>query len=189
MKHQHRLSLLTLASLAAAGLLSGCGGSGSPRGTAVTVTVTPTVTATGGSGATRSGPPQAPTSDDVGRAFDYGAVVSAKTVAGVNVIELDRYTWKGLDDAKLARQGVGVAPFKGALPYENQNTKLTYTLPVVDGARILYHHCVAADQPLQTKSIAIKDFIPLGDPEKTIVVALDARGRITAAENIPGCPG
>jgi hypothetical protein len=184
MKHQHRRSLLTVTSLASVGLLTGCGGSGSPSGGAVTVTVTPTVTATGGPSAST---PQVPVSDDVGRAFDYGAVVSAKTVAGVTVIELDRYTWKGLDDAKLARQGIPAAPFKGALPYENLNTKLTYTLPVADGARVLYHHCVAFGQPLQTKSAPLKDFMSLGDPEKTVVVSLDSQGRITAAENIPGC--
>ena len=185
-KHRHRLSLLAATCVVGALGLTACGGSGSQGGAAVTVTVTPTVTATGGPAAPAT--PTVPRSDDVGRAFDYGAVVSSTTVAGVTVIKLDRYTWKGLDDAKLARQGLPVAPFKGKLPYENLNTKLIYTLPVAAGARILFHHCVAADQPLQTKSVAMKDFIPLVDPEKTVVVALDAQGRVTSAENIPGCP-
>lgn len=186
MKLKHRSTALAVACVGAAGLLTGCaGGSGSAQGP-VTVTVTPTVTATAGS------PPSAPLtahSDDVGRAYDFGAIVSSSKVGSVTVLVLDRYTWKGLDDAKLAKQGIPVQPFKGPVPYENLNTKLTYRLPVADGARILYHHCVAADQPIQTKSVAPADLGHLADRENTVLVALDAQGRVTAADNIPGCPG
>ena len=79
--------------------------------------------------------------------LDFGQTTS---VAGVEVIELDRWTWKSLADAKLATDGVPTAPFKGAVPYTNQNTKLTFTIPVADGARILVSHCIAADQPRAT---------------------------------------
>jgi hypothetical protein len=168
--------------------LSGCGGPASPQSPAVTVTVTPTVTAGSGSKPASSAPKTA-TSDDVGRSFDYGKVVKTTTIAGVTVLVLDRYTWKGLDDAKLAKQGLPVRPFKkGPVPYENLNTSLTYQIPVADGARILFQHCVAFDQPLQTKSIAATDLPALTAPEDTVVVSLDAQGRATAVENVPGCP-
>jgi hypothetical protein len=84
---------------------------------------------------------------------------------------------------------VPVGPFKGDPPYTNQNAKLTYTIPVAAGARVLQHHCVAADQPLQTKSVPADQLAGLADRENTVLVTLDAEGRATAAENIPGCPG
>jgi hypothetical protein len=196
MKHQHsappRAIALRLGAVALTGavalLASACGGGQSPSGD-VTVTVTPTVTAGGKASSSKPAAPKPPTSDDVGRTYDFGTVVKASTVDGVVVLELDRWTWKKLDDAKLAKQGVPLTAFKGKVPYENQNAKLTYTLPVADGARILYHHCIASDQPLQTKSVAPQDLAGLADRENTVLVRLDDKGRIVAADNLPGCPG
>jgi hypothetical protein len=195
MKHQHtapsRAVSLRLCAVALTGAVTlvagGCGGGQSPSGN-VTVTVTPTVTA-GGKSSSKPAAPKPPSSDDVGRAYDFGTVVKSSKVDGVTVLELDRWTWKKLDDAKLAKQGVPLTAFKGAVPYENQNAKLTYTLPVADGARILYHHCIASDQPLQTKSIGPEALVGLADRENTVLVRLDDKGRIVAADNIPGCPG
>ncbi|GAB3072597.1 hypothetical protein [Phycicoccus sp. Root101] len=193
MKHQrlplrpnarHAACATALAALA----LSGCGG-GTP-GSPVTVTVTPTVTASGSSSSSSSpSRPAAPTSDVQGRAFDYGRITKVAKVAGATVIELDRYTWKKLDDAKLARSGVPERWFKGKPPYTNQNDTITFTIPLAANARILYHHCVAADQPLQTRSATIQELAGLGDREDTVVVGLDDRGRLTTADNIAGCPG
>ncbi|WP_270887238.1 hypothetical protein [Pedococcus sp. 5OH_020] len=205
MKHQHRLGPLVAQGhlpvagrlcrpMAAAALtavvVTACGGA-PPRGGDVTVTVTPTVTASGtgavGSNGSADGAAP-PTSDDKGRAYDFGVVRKVSDVAGTSVLELDRWTWKGLADTKLAAQGVPLGPFKGAEPYENQNARLTYTLPVADGARVLYHHCVAADEPLQTKSVDPGQLTGLADGENTVLVKLDDQGRVVAADNIPGCP-
>jgi hypothetical protein len=188
MKHQHRSAVLTLLFAGSVAALTACGGSANPSGADVTVTVTPTVTASNPA-PSKPATPEVPRSDVRGRAFDFGTIVSATKVGDVIVLELDRWTWKGLDDAKLARQGVPVGPFKGAPPYTNQNAKLTYTIPVTAGARVLQHHCVAADQPLQTKSIGAEELAGLPDRENTVLVTLDEAGRATAAENIPGCPG
>jgi hypothetical protein len=187
MKHQRHA--LAAASLAVAGIaLSGCGDAGSPSGPDVTVTVTPTVTAKPKAASSEPAAPQPPKSDDVGRTYDFGTVVKAAKVGSVAVLELDRWTWKGVDDGKLAKQGVPVKPWKGKAPYENQNAKLTYTLPVSPDARILYHHCIAADQPLQTKSVAPDELARLGNGENTVLVKLDDSGVVVAADNIPGCP-
>lgn len=187
MKHQ-RLPLAATAVLAILAVFAtaACGGGGSP----VTVTVTPTVTASAPSSSS-SGPskPTAPTSDVKGRAFDYGVVTAVSQVGAVTVIELDRWTWRKLDDAKLAQSGVPEQLFKGKVPYSNQNDKITFTIPVAAGARILYHHCVAADQPMQTRSASAKELAGLGDRENTVVVGLDHQGRLTTADNIAGCPG
>ena len=191
MKHQHHLRATTAAILAASvagALLSACG-SDSPRtGGDVTVTVTPTVTATPPADKTPA-TPKAPKSDVKGRAFDFGLVTKVSSVAGTAVIELDRVTWNKLDDAKLAKNGVPTGPFKGAVPYTNQNTKLTYTIPVAAGARILYSHCIAADQPLQIKSVPPSGLTGLADRENTVLVQIDAKGYATSMQNIPGCPG
>ncbi|MFC8501522.1 hypothetical protein ACFUC1_04130 [Pedococcus sp. NPDC057267] len=173
-----------LTAAGAALVLAGCGGT--PKSADVTVTVTPTVTATGAPG---QAPAPSATSDVKGRAFDYGTVRKVSTIAGTTVIVLDRWTWKGLDDAKLAQQGVPTGPFTGPVPYENQNDKLVYSIPVVAGARILVHHCVAKDQPLQTKSADAAALAALPDRENTVLVKLDDQGRMVAADNIPGCPG
>ena len=192
MKHQHQLRATTaaasLSALAAAALLSGCG-SGTPTGGNVTVTVTPTVTAKPSAGEATSPGPKTPKSDVVGRAFDFGVVTKVSSVDGVAVLELDRWTWKGLDDAKLATDGVPTAPFKGAVPYENQNARLTYTIPVADGARILFSHCIAVDQPLQTKSVDPSALKGLADRENTVLVQIDSKGQAASIQNIPGCPG
>jgi hypothetical protein len=192
MTHHHLLRRCTAgaATVAAALALGACGGSGSGAGDPVTVTVTPTV---GGdrssSSTTTSAAPKRPSSDVVGRRYDYGTVTEVSKVATTTVVELDRWTWKGLDDAKLAQQGVPTGPFKGKVPYTNQNTRTTFTIPVVDGARVLYNHCVAFDQPLQTKSVTVEDLAHLADREQTVLVQLDDQGRLTSAQNIPGCPG
>ena len=184
--HAHlRAGTLALALVALPATLAGCGG-GDPAAD-VTVTVTPTVTT---SSVPKPKPkPARATSDVDGRAFDFGVVTKVGKVAGTTVIELDRWTWNGLDDGKLAQDGVPTAPFKGKVPYENQNAKLTYSVPVADGARILQHHCTAADQPLQTKSVDAEALAGLADRENTVLVKLDDQGRLVAADNIPGCPG
>jgi hypothetical protein len=184
----HQRPALRAAALAAAGLvLAGCGDAGTASGADVTVTVTPTVTAQPKPALSKPSAPQAPKSDDVGRTYDFGTVVKAGTVVSIAVLELDRWTWKGLDDTKLAKQGVPVKPWKGKAPYENQNDTLTYTLPVSPDAQILYHHCIAADQPLQTKSVAPDELATLAKGENTVLVKLSDSGVVVAADNIPGC--
>jgi hypothetical protein len=191
MKLQHAARATTAAGslvvVTAAALLSGCG-SDTPGGN-VTVTVTPTVTAPVSSPGTTSAAPKALTSDVKGRDFDFGVVTKTGTTRGVTYLELDRWTWTKLDDAKLAKDGVPTAPFKGPVPYTNQNAKLTYTIPVVEGARILFHHCIAIDQPLQTKSVDVAALKGLAERENTVLVQLDDKGAATSIQNIPGCPG
>lgn len=192
MKHQRlrRPTGAIATAVAAALLASGCGG-GDTSGSPATVTVTPTVTASAQPSPSSSSSPKptAPTSDVEGRAFDYGVVTEVREVAGVTVLELDRYTWGELDDAKLAKDGLRSRTFKGKAPYRNQNAAITFTVPVADEARVLYHHCVAADQPLQTRSATVQELADLREPENTVLVALDDQGRLTTADNIAGCPG
>lgn len=173
--------------------LTACGGSGGSGGSsgAVTVTVTPTVTAGSTNGASTpktAATSAAATSDVTGRGYDFGTVTRLQKVGGTEVITLDRWTFKGLDDKKLADNGVPLTPFKGS-PFENQNSKLTYDIPVTEDARILYHHCVAADEPQQTRSATMQEIAALKAPENLVLVRLDDQGRAVAVDNLPGCAG
>jgi hypothetical protein len=191
MSTQHRLhrAAPNVAAAAAALALAACGGAGDPSGAAVTVTVTPTVAPSTSTGPGRPAAPRTPSSDVVGRRYDFGTVAKVSTTGATTVLELDRWTWGRLDDAELAAKGVPTGAFKGKAPYTNQNSRITFTIPVVDGARVLYNHCVAFDQPLQTRSATVQELADLGNREDTVLVQLDDKGRLTSAENIPGCPG
>jgi hypothetical protein len=186
MENQHSALARCAVTVAALAALSACGGSPAPSGD-VTVTVTPTVTATSGSTPAKAAAPAAPKSDVTGRGYDFGTITAVRTVAGVEVVILDRWTYTGIDDAKLASSGVPLAPFKGA-PFANQNAKLTYAIPVAESARILYHHCVAVDAPEQTRSASMRDLAGLAAPENLVLVKLDEQGRAVAADNLPACP-
>ena len=179
-----------LCALATVGL-AGCGGGSSPEGGApVTVTVTPTVTSTPKAKAspTKKAAPATARSEVRGRGFDFGTVVDLRRVGETTVLTLDRWTYKGLDDAKLAREGLPVRPFKGT-PYSNQNSRLDYDIPLAENARILYHHCVADGEPLQTRSAEADELAGLDERERLLVVKLDEQGRAVAIDNLPGCPG
>ena len=180
---------LLAVSASAALTLSACGGGSGQSGSPVTVTVTPTVTASGKqpAGKAKKSEPAKATSDVVGRKFDFGTITDLKDVGGTPVLLLDRWTWKGLDDAKLARDGVPLSPFKGK-PYTNQNDKLVYRIPVTPDARVLYHHCVSAGEPQQTRSATVKEMTGLKKGEDLVLVRLDDQGRAVAVDNLPGCP-
>lgn len=180
----------TLLIVATAALsLSACGDTSAEAGGPVTVTVTPTVTAPGKETPKKQEPskPAEPKSDVVGRGYDFGTVTRLDTVGDTEVLVLDRWTWKGLDDAKLARDGVPLSPFKGR-PYTNQNDKLTYKVPVAEDARVLYHHCVKEGEPQQTRTATVKEMAGLAQGENLVLVRLDDQGRAVALDNLPGCP-
>jgi hypothetical protein len=154
----------------------------------VTVTTTPTVTL-------GAAPPSAPPtttrkgkvrSDVVGRRFDLGTIVKVENEDGVPVIILDRWTKHGVSDSKLAANGIPVHVHSDA-PYENLNTKITYRIPVAQGAIFTYAHCVAVDEPASRKSSTLNDFLRLKDPEKVVLLSLDPKGQAYKAQNDPAC--
>lgn len=185
----------TAAALSAAAALALCAcGDAEPTAAEdapVTVTVTPTVTAKStpkanpGSSSATTQRPVLP-SDVKGRTYDFGTIAKTAKVQGVDVITLDRWTYKGIDDAKLAKSGVPLGAFTGR-PFSNQNAKLTYSIPLAENARLLYHHCAAAGQPLQTRSATLPEMAKLGAKENLVLVRLDDKGQAAALDNLPGC--
>ena len=181
------------AALLTACLLSACGGGESPpAGAPVTVTVTPTVTVTLPS--TPSSPSTSPGSspaadvhsDVVGRSYDLGTIVDVTSSSGTPVIVLDRWTVTGTPDSEVAANGVPIRVHADA-PYENQNTRTTFRVPVAPEATFTYHHCVSVDQPMQSRSVTLQQLAALDRSEGVILLQLDDRGRAIRADNDPAC--
>ena len=186
-----RTSLAAAAATALTATLSACGsGDSQPSGAPVTVTITPTVTATappGTSSGSSSGSPSADVSSDVvGRTYDLGTIVEVTTTAGTPMVVLDRWTVRGTPDSTLARDGVPIRVHSDA-PYENQNTRSTFRIPVAPDATFTYHHCVAVDQPMQSRPATLQELAHLQHGEDIVLLQLDTSGRLTAAENDPAC--
>lgn len=185
----HRAST-SLGLAMAAALLSGCGaGSSTAPGAVVTVTTTPTVTASA------ARPRATPTttkragvvrSDVVGRDFDLGTIVSVEDEGGVPVIIFDRWTAQGVSDSTLAAEGVPMGVHSDA-PYQNLNSRVTYRIPVAEGAIFTHKHCVAVDQPPAQKSSTLKEFTRLPDSENVMLLTLDPEGQVSRAQNDPAC--
>lgn len=180
---------LTLALAAAAGL-SACG-SDTPPEVVVTVTATPSGAATGADptpSSTASTKGKAPTSDVKGRAFDFGLVTGVKREGDVDVLVLDRWTDPKVDDAVVAKRGLPVTSWKvGSDRYVNQNAKKTFDIPVAEGATFLLHHCVAAGEPLQTRTVSATELADAPEADRLLLVRIDADGWGTSGETLAGC--
>ncbi|MFL6168520.1 MAG: hypothetical protein ACJ711_02510 [Ornithinibacter sp.] len=175
---------LALALATGAGL--GACGSGTPAEVVVTVTGTPSASPTPSS--TASTRVKAPTSDVKGRRFDFGEVTGAKRKGDVDVLVLDRWTDPKVKDAVVAEHGLPVTSWKvGSNRYVNQNAKKTFDIPVAEGATFLLHHCVAAGEPLQTRSVGAAELADAPESDRLLLVRIDRDGWGTSGETFAGC--
>ena len=172
----------------AVALLSGCGDSAGPStGPAPAVTVTaspsppPTLADRAATGSTRVAK-----SDDVGRKFDLGTIVRTEEDDGLPVVIFDRWTARGVADSTVADKGVPIGVHSDGR-YQNLNSKITFRIPVAQGAIFTYRHCVAVDQPPEQKPSTLEDFARLKNPENVILLTLDQHGRVFSAQNDPAC--
>ena len=168
--------------------VAGCGGD-PVREVVVTATVTSSSATAEASTPPAATQPADVQTDVLGRAFDFGMVMKSTRVGSVDVLVLDRWTVKGLDDTTLAESGV--APHSYPLaenPYENINTRLTFRIPVREGALFLLHHCVASGEPLQSRSASAKELAAAPEADRLALIALDKAGWATGGETFAGCP-
>jgi hypothetical protein len=176
--------------LVASATLAACG-TDPPQQVVVTVTGTPSAAPSSADptpSSTASTRVKAPTSDVEGRRFDFGQVTGAKRTGEVDVLVLDRWTDPKVDDAVVARQGLPVTSWQvGSDRYVNQNDKKTFDIPVREGATFLLHHCVAAGEPLQTRSVSATELADAPDTDRLMVVNLDGDGWATGGETFAGC--
>ncbi|MEO5608591.1 MAG: hypothetical protein ABIQ61_13635 [Ornithinibacter sp.] len=193
MRHHLPRPALALAATLACAPMAACGTSGTAPEVVVTVTSTPSPAA---SDAPRSRTPSAsPTvkadpvkSDVLGRSFDFGLVKSAKTVGGTAVLVIDRWTDPAVDDAELARTGLAVAAYDlRKNPYKNVNSKVVFQVPVREGTTFLLNHCVAAGEPLQTRSVDAGALAAAPETDRLVLLTLDDAGYATSGETLPGC--
>ncbi|MGN6611619.1 MAG: hypothetical protein ACTHLJ_07565 [Angustibacter sp.] len=183
MPHPRRVAGALLAATALTAALSGCGGAdgASPR---TTVTVTTSATPTGS-----ATPAPTATSDVKGRRYDLGTVTDVSTVAGVTVIELDRWTLPGTSDTDVARNGIKVVPHRD-VRYTNQNTEKTYTAPVADGAIAVVNRCVpgtGGELGLESTPQSATTWLKNADSRDVLVVTYDDQGRVTRLDTDPRC--
>jgi hypothetical protein len=184
---------LTLAVVLSSGCGNGGAGPSTAQGPTATVTAAPTRTAgvspqaaaaaAAQSAARRAGIAK---SDVAGRKFDLGTIVRVEDGGGVQVIIFDRWTVRGVADSALAARGMSIGVHSDA-PYQNLNSKITYRIPVAQGAFFTYRHCVAKEQPPAQKSSTVEDFARLRDPEQVILLTLDQHGQVFSAQNDPAC--
>ena len=182
---------LALALLASAGLAA-CGGADPPAEVVVTVTATPSTavpspaSSAPAPSATPSDPP--PSSDVVGRRFDFGLVTGTKRAGDVDVLVVDRWTDPGVSDAVLAEQGLEVASWRlGSDRFVNQNDRKTFDVPVRDGVAFTLNHCVAIGEPLQTRSVGAAELADAPDADRLLLVRLDDEGWATGGDTLAGC--
>ncbi len=177
-----RLVTATVA-LAAVAALGACG-TGAGDGI-VTVTSSGAATSSPSATASEAGPP---TSEDRGRRYDFGRIARITEAGGTQVLAFDRWTDPTVDDAVLAQKGLPVTPYAAdKVPYENLNTTNTFAVPVRDGAMFLLHHCIAAGDPLQARSVSAQELLD-ADPRDTLVLlTIDPDGYATGGETFAGC--
>lgn len=125
-------------------------------------------------------------SDVAGRMFDLGTIVRVEEGDTVPVIIFDRWTAAGVADTALAADGVPIGVHSD-VRYQNLNTKITYRIPVRQGAVFTYNHCVAVDQPAQQRSSTLHELAGLQGSERVLLVTLDSQGQVVSAQNDPAC--
>jgi hypothetical protein len=178
---------LALATLGGATACSGASGGGSGS--------TSTHTSGSKSPSKSASPSASPTtvssavSSVKGRKFDAGTIVKSKTQGGLTVLVLDRWTVKGVSDAKLATSGVPITPHSDTRFFD-QNHGKTYTIPVNPSAPIVKNICTdKGGTPTMTSTPeTLKDFLSSPNRTRTIVIlSYDDSGRLIRLDTDPSC--
>jgi hypothetical protein len=175
--------------LGAALALTACSGSSSPSGSG---TRSATTQATAKPSTT---PTTKPATDAVstvkGRKHDAGVIVSVRKAGGLTVLVLNRYTVKGLSDAKLAADGGPISPHSD-VRFTDQNKGKTYLVPVNPSAPIVVNSCTpgtGGGPPTMTSTpVTLAAFLASATRAKRVVLlTYDDAGRLTRLDTDPAC--
>jgi hypothetical protein len=102
---------------------------------------------------------------------------------------LNRYTVKGLSDAKLASDGAPVSPHTD-VRFTDQNKGKTYLVPVNPSAPIVVNTCDnSGSTPTMTSTpVTLAAFLSSANRAKTVVLlSYDDLGRLTRLDTDPAC--
>lgn len=183
------VAALTAATLTLA--VAACGGS---NGGSNVPTPSPTSSGrAGGSLSTTARPTSGNAANAVstvkGRKHDAGVIVSSKKAGGLTVLILNRYTVKGLSDAKLASDGAPISPHSDAR-FSDQNKGKTYQVPVNPTAVIVVNTCDnSGSTPTMTSTpVTLAQFLGSSGRAKTVVLlTYDDSGRLVRLDTDPAC--
>jgi hypothetical protein len=189
---RHLLVRATSAALTAGAvvLTVACGGS---NGAGNIPTPSESTTATAKSPSTTAKPPSGNAANAVstvkGRKHDAGVIVTSKRAGGLTVLILNRYTVKGLPDAKLASNGAPISPHTDSR-YEDLNKGKTYLVPVNPTAVIVINSCDnSGPTPTMTSTpVTLAQFLSSSGRAKTVVLlTYDDSGRLVRLDTDPAC--
>jgi hypothetical protein len=124
-----------------------------------------------------------------GRKHDAGTIVGTKKAGGLTILVLNRYTVKGMSDAKLASDGGPISPHSD-VRFTDQNKGKTYLVPVNPAAVIVVNTCDdSGGTPTMTSTpITLAQFLSSGSRSKTIVLlSYDDSGRLLRLDTDPAC--
>lgn len=176
----------------AALVLTACGGSGGgSSGSSGTGKPGSTKTSTATTSPT-SKPATAAVSTVKGRAHDAGVIVSARKAGGLIVLVLNRYTVKGMSDAKLAADGAPLSPHSD-VRFTDQNKGKTYLVPVNPSAPIVINTCTPSPTkggpPTMTSTpVTLAAFLASANRAKRVVLlSYDDSGRLVRLDTDPVC--
>jgi hypothetical protein len=170
---------------------SACGGSGgasnipTPPGsgtTSGTPSSTSTARATTGNAANA-------VSNVKGRKHDAGVITGTKKAGGLTILVLNRYTVKGMSDAKLASDGAPISPHSD-IRFTDQNKGKTYQVPVNPAAVIVINTCDnSGGTPTMTSTpVTLAQFLSSSNRARTIVLlSYDVSGRLVRLDTDPAC--
>jgi hypothetical protein len=169
---------------AVAGSLTACGGAQPAPQVTITVTVTP-------SGSLRGAKPDAEGSI-AGRRHDVGTIVRTRGSGAKQVLVLDRWSVRGVDEQVVARDGVRVVPEFGNR-YLNENVDKLYDVPVGDDVHVVINTCLPATDPavapgMISRPASLGEFLSLPDRPTTVALLEYAGGRLIRLETSPRCP-
>ena len=179
---RRRRALVAAPACLVAGLaLASCAAGHNPTTNAERVTVTESVTPTPSA-------PKTPTSDVAGRTYDVGTISTVKDVGGGLVLQLDRWTVKGVGDGELAKDGISVVPHTGDR-FTNQNDGRLRRVPVAPGAMLVVNTCVKSGDQLGLRSTQedAAGWLEHADPKTVLLLTYDDTGRVVRMDTDPRC--
>jgi hypothetical protein len=169
---------------AVGGTLTGCGGAEPGPQVTVTVTVTP-------SSSLRGAKPDGEGSI-AGRRHDVGTIVRSRGTGAKQVLVLDRWSVRGVEDQVVGRDGVRVVPETGDR-FSNANVDKLYDVPVGDDLQVVINRCLEPEDPaaapgMVSRPASLGEFLSLPDRTRVVVLLEYAGGRLVRLETSPRCP-
>jgi hypothetical protein len=180
-----RRALGALGAAVVAASLTACGGDAPAPQVTVTVSVTP-------SSKLRGAKPPDTEGSIAGRRYDVGTIVATRGTGRSQVLVLDRFSVRGVEEEVVARDGVPIVPESGDR-FSNENLERLYDVPLGDDVRVVINRCLPAKDPAQepgmlSRPATLGEFLSLPNRPEVVTILRYAGGRLVRLETSPQCP-